>query len=108
VPHLLVPELAQAILVSRARRLVILNLQPHDETAGYSASEHIEVLADYAPRLRLDVVVADPRFVDGRLEQAVRDRGGELLVAPVGAADGSPRHDPLLLASSLARVMAAG
>ena len=107
VPHLLVPDLAAAILEASARRLVVLNLQPRDETDGYSASEHIEVLADYAPRLRLDVVVADPRFVDDRLDHAVRQLGGQLLVAPVGLADGSPRHDPLLLAATLARVMAA-
>jgi len=106
VPHLLVPDLARAILQARARRLVVLNLQPRDETDGYSASEHIEILADYAPGLKLDVVVADPRFVDDRLEQVVGQVGGELIVAPVGAADGSPRHDPLLLAATLARVMA--
>jgi uncharacterized cofD-like protein len=105
VPHLLVPDLAEAILVSRARRLVILNLQPAHETAGYSATEHIQVLIDYAPRLRLDVVVADPRFVDEGLEQAVRDCGGELIVASVGEADGAPHHDPLLLAATLARTM---
>ncbi|MDR1807836.1 MAG: uridine diphosphate-N-acetylglucosamine-binding protein YvcK, partial [Propionibacteriaceae bacterium] len=105
VPHLLVPELAEAIVVTRARRLVILNLQPVKETAEYSASEHIDVLADYAPRLRLDVVVADPRFVDDRLDTAVRERGGELIVAPVGLADGSPKHDPLLLAATLSRAM---
>jgi uncharacterized cofD-like protein len=105
VPHLLVPDLAEAILVSRARRLVILNLQPVKETAGYSASDHIDVLADYAPRLRLDVVVADPSFVDDRLEEAVRRRGGELIVAPVGSADGSPRHDPLMLAATLSRAI---
>jgi uncharacterized cofD-like protein len=107
VPHLLVPDLAGAIVASRARRLVVLNLQPHDETDGYSASAHIDVLAGYAPQLRLDVVVADPRFVDDRLEAAAGRLGGELLVAPVGSADGSPRHDPLLLAATLARAMAA-
>ncbi|MDR1387657.1 MAG: uridine diphosphate-N-acetylglucosamine-binding protein YvcK [Propionibacteriaceae bacterium] len=106
VPHLLVPEQAQAVVVSPARRLVVLNLQPAGETAGLTASRHVEILAQHAPRLRLDAVVADPRFaVDPALARQVEALGAELTVAPVGLADGSPRHDPLLLAATLARAM---
>jgi uncharacterized cofD-like protein len=105
VPHLLVPQLAAAVLASPARRLVILNLQPAKETADYTAAEHIEVLAHYAPRLRWDVVLADPSFADAALAGVVTAQGGDLIVAPVGLPDGSPRHDPLLLAATLARAM---
>jgi uncharacterized cofD-like protein len=105
VPHLLVPQLASAIVESRARRLLVLNLQPTGETDGYSASDHVALLGDYAPYLRLDLVVADPRFVDDGLEAAVQQRGGQLMVSPVGSADDLSRHDPLLLASTLARII---
>lgn len=108
IPHLLVPELAHAIQASPARRILTLNLVPTaDETPAYSASRHIEVLADHAPDLRLDVVVADPSFADGdpHLANFVASLGAELVVAPVRMRDGSARHDPLLLASVYAGIM---
>ncbi|MDR1449954.1 MAG: uridine diphosphate-N-acetylglucosamine-binding protein YvcK [Propionibacteriaceae bacterium] len=107
VPHLLVPQLAEAIRSSPARRLVILNLQRSGETAEYTASEHLDVLAGYAPGLVFDAVVADPAFAveDPGLADRAGRLGGRLIVAPVGQADGSPRHDPLLLAATLARAM---
>jgi uncharacterized cofD-like protein len=65
IPHVLVPELLTAITQSRAQRILTMNLVPtEDETPAYTASRHIEVLADHAPGLRLDVVVADPTFAD--------------------------------------------
>lgn len=108
IPHLLVPELAEAIQTSPARRVLTLNLVPtEDETPAYTASRHIEVLAEHAPGLRLDTVVADPSFVseDRHLATFVNSMGAELLVAPVRMRDGSARHDPLLLASVYAGIM---
>ncbi len=107
IPHLLVPELAEAIRSSSARRILTLNLVPTaDETPSYTASRHIEVLAEHAPGLRLDTVVADPTFVSGdpHLATYVRSLGAELVVAPVRMRDGSARHDPLLLASVYAGI----
>ncbi len=50
LPHLLVPELAAALISTRARRLVALNLAPQPgETEGFSPHAHLEVLADHAP-----------------------------------------------------------
>ena len=73
----------------------------------YTASRHIEVLADHAPGLRLDVVVADPTFADGdpHLAAYVESLGARLVVAPVRMRDGSARHDPHLLASVYAGIM---
>ena len=62
IPHLLVPELADAIHATSARRLLTLNLEPADETDGFSAARHVELLAEHAPDLRLDAVLADQRF----------------------------------------------
>ncbi len=107
IPHLLVPELAEAITSAAGQRVLVLNLAPADETAGFSPSEHIEVLADHAPNLRLDHVVADERFVaqDRHLEAYIANLGGHLHVARLGARDGSARHDPLLLAAALSDVL---
>jgi len=108
IPHVLVPELLGAITRSRATRVLTLNLVPtEDETPAYTASRHIEVLADHAPGLRLDVVVADPTFADDdpHLAAYVASMGARLVVAPVRMRDGSARHDPHLLASVYAGIM---
>lgn len=108
IPHLLVPELADAIQASQARKVLTLNLVPTaDETPSYTASRHIEVLAEHAPGLRLDTVLADPSFANGdsHLPTFVSSMGAELVVAPVRMRDGSARHDPLLLASVYAGIM---
>ncbi len=107
IPHLLVPELADAIVTTAAQRILILNMGSADETDGFTPSQHIEVLADHAPQLRLDVVLADPRYVgrDRLLSSYVESLGGVVHTARMGMRDGSARHDPLLLAATLADVL---
>jgi hypothetical protein len=52
-------------------------------------------------------VIADERFarLDGHLRTYVESLGAQLHVARLGMRDGSARHDPLLLAASLAGAM---
>ncbi len=104
LPHLLVPELADALLTTKARRLVNLNLAPagEAETAGMGATQLLAVVRDHAPALRIDVVVADPRSVEDvhELEKQAEALGARLLLRQVGVGDGSPRHDPLRLAAA--------
>jgi uncharacterized cofD-like protein len=110
IPHLLVPELAEAIVSTSARRLLVLNLEPAGETEGFTPARHIELLAEHAPDLRLDVVLAESSFVadDPHLASYVSSLGARLMVADLAARDGSPRHDPLRLASAYADVMGVG
>lgn len=107
IPHLLVPDLARAILQTKAKRLLTLNLEPAGETAGFTAARHIELLAEHAPHLRLDVVLADSRFAadDPHLASYAGSLGAELVVADLAARDGSPRHDHLRLAAAYAEIM---
>jgi uncharacterized cofD-like protein len=107
IPHLLVPELAAALVETSAKRLVTVNLTTQaGETDGFTPETHLEVLAAYAPDLTIDVVVADPSSVSDvkGLERLVHDFGGELVLADVAAADGSPRHDHGRLADAYASV----
>lgn len=110
IPHLLVPELASAILNTQARRMLTLNLGYDGETAGFTAARHLELLAEHAPRLRLDVVLADSTFAadDPHLRSYATSLGAELVVADLSVRDGSPRHDPLRLASAYAEIMGIG
>jgi uncharacterized cofD-like protein len=112
LPHLLVPELADAILTTRARRVVVLNLAQSGETEGFSPAAHLEVLADHAPGLTLEVVLADeqtagrtaPRGGIADLEKAAAMLGARLLFADVAMRDGTPRHDPARLAGAYAQI----
>lgn len=107
IPHLLVPELANAIHAATAHRILTLNVWPDTETQGVTAAQHLELLADHAPTLRLDVVLADSRFArdDRHLEAYAQSLGAELMIADLAARDGSARHDPLRLASAYAEIM---
>jgi uncharacterized cofD-like protein len=108
LPHLLVPRLAAALRTTAARRMVVLNLAPQPgETDGFSPHKHLEVLADHAPDLTVDVVLADMNAVGAGtltdLEKAAGALGARLVTADVAMADGTPRHDPRLLAGEYAR-----
>ncbi|MGH3319677.1 MAG: gluconeogenesis factor YvcK family protein [Streptosporangiaceae bacterium] len=111
LPHLKVPELARALIETRARRLVALNLAPQaGETDGFSPHRHLEVLSAHAPEFVLDVVLADAHVVRERasLEKAAESFGGRLRLADVAAKDGSPRHDPEHLAAACAEIFRDG
>jgi uncharacterized cofD-like protein len=108
LPHLLVPDLAAALIGTRARRLVALNLAPQPgETEGFSPHAHLEVLAEHAPALSIDVVLADRGAAGGaipELEKAAGMLGARLVLADLAVADGSPRHDPRRLAGAFAQI----
>lgn len=106
MPHLLVPDLVSALMETRARKVLALNLAPQPgETEGFSPQRHLEVLARHAPKLTIDVVLADEAAVLDRdsLIQAAERLSGTVELARVAAPDG-PRHDPELLAAAYDRI----
>lgn len=105
IPHLLVPDLAAAIHRTQATRILVLNIASAAETDGFTASRHIELLAEHAPRLRLDKVIVDAKFSDRHLEAYAAALGGELVLADVRARDGSTTHDINRLASVFSEVI---
>ena len=102
LPHLMVPALRDALHDTAARRCLTLNLEHSGETAGISAAGQLEVLADHAPRMRFDVVLADPGAVDDEeLLRATAGRlGAELVLAPVARRGAPGQHDSLRLAAA--------
>lgn len=107
LPHLIVPGLAEAIVHAPGRRVLTLNVVPAGETEGFSAARHLEILAEHAPALRLDTIIADAAFAadDRHLHQYARALGAEVVVADLRMRDGSARHDPLRLASVYREIM---
>jgi uncharacterized cofD-like protein len=109
LPHLLVPELHEALVDTSARRIVVLNLVPQPgETAGFSPERHLQVLCEHAPRLRVDAVIADTDSVStpDRLRRAAGELGATARLDRVAAAGVGERHDPVALADSLRRALA--
>lgn len=110
IPHLLVPELLDALMETKARRVLSLNLAPQPgETEGFSPQRHLEVLARHAPKLALDVVLADEAAVPDAsarepLAEAAKRLGAAVELAPVAMPDGTPKHDPELLAAAYDRI----
>lgn len=111
LPHLLVPDLADALTATAARRLLVLNLVPQaGETDGYTAADHVEVLAAHAPGLRLDAILVDPASIRGRdeaeqLGKAASALGARVHMAEVAADGGVPYHDPERLAAALRAIL---
>jgi uncharacterized cofD-like protein len=110
LPHLLVPRLRAALAASPAKVVVVINLEPQPgETDGFSPEEHLSVLQAHLGGVALHTVIADADSVVDRhgLLSAVRECGAVLLLAPVAAPEGAPRHDPVRLSAALATVAGA-
>lgn len=108
LPHLLIPELAEAIVTSSARVVLVMNLDPHRdaETAGVPARAQLDMLRALEPRLSLDVVIADPRHVGDIEDLEAGCVGAELILAGVGHTHPSRAgtHDPDRLAVAFGSV----
>jgi uncharacterized cofD-like protein len=108
LPHLLVPELRDALVKTPAVRVVTVNLAPQPgETEGWSPEAHLDALAAHAPELVPDVVLADGEAVldTHGLMSSVQALGGRLVLAAVARGDGTPRHAPERLAQAYAAIM---
>ncbi|WP_068398054.1 gluconeogenesis factor YvcK family protein [Kribbia dieselivorans] len=108
LPHLLVPELRDAIVETTARRMIVLNLELNTaETFGFTAEQHLSVLAEQAPGIRFDVVLADPSVVEDEdsLRAAAAALGAELVIQPVRRRGRIRVHDSLRLAAALADIL---
>jgi uncharacterized cofD-like protein len=111
LPHLLVPSLRDAIVQSPAKKILLLNLDSNKgyeaagEYAGYSPTEHCEILAQYAPDLRFDLVVADTHLAGrAELQKYLTERGSGYLEADLRNTDVTIHHDGRKLASTFAHI----
>lgn len=124
IPNLLVEGVAQAINRSRAEKFVIMNLMTEPgETTGYTASDHLRVLAQYLDLRRFTAVVVNSEPPPPEIRVRYQEEGSEpveddlrgartwglrVIRAPllgVVEAEGKPtiKHDPEKLAQLLAR-----
>lgn len=102
MPHLLVPELRDAVYRSDALKTLTLNMPgATEETRGLTLADHLRGLHEHAPDLRFDYVIADSTAAEpeAELEGCARQLfGAQLWRQPVvGARPG--QHDSLKLAA---------
>lgn len=108
LPHVMVPDLRDAIASSGARRILNLNLEVNrGESSGYRAHDHVRSLAEHAPDLRIDVVLVDPRIVDdyAQLTDAAALLGARLSIQSVSSSAHPGVHDTLRLAAAYRDLM---
>jgi uncharacterized cofD-like protein len=124
VPNLLVEGIAEAIDRSPAEKFVIMNLMTEPgETIGYTAHDHLKVLAQYLDLRRFTGVVVNTELPPPEILEHYRREGSEpvkddlrgaktlgirVIRAPllmVVEMEGKPtvKHDPLKLAKLLTR-----
>lgn len=109
LPHLLVPAQRDALIASKAKKIVLVNLDarptdiPVDEAGGQPPENHLSLLAAHAPGLRLDVVLADPTTVSNHrlLIETAAELGARVVIADVAQGFGSVLHDSLKLSKAL-------
>ena len=115
LPHLLVPQQRDALVAAKAKKILVLNLDSATENgpvintgeyAGYTATEHLEILRTYAPELNFDLIVADQSVVAGsdQLERYLSSTGGELVVADLRDQRSLVHHDPKKLTSLFSHI----
>ncbi len=110
IPHVRVPALRKAIAATDARLVVVLNLEEQaGETGGFAPADHLAVLFEHAPDLKVHTVLADASNLTDEqaheLRQVVNATGARLVLDDVARDDGTPRHDPDKLAAVYARIM---
>lgn len=108
LPHLLIPELSEAIASSAAHKVLVMNLDPHRdvETAGVPVRAQLDMLRELEPRLELSAIIADPRHIADVAELQAGCGPAELILAGVGHTHPSRAgtHDPDRLAVAFGTV----
>ncbi len=81
LPHLIVPEVRDALRQASAPIMYISNLvtQP-GETDGYSVSDHLRVLNHYLGERKVDVVIANNGVIDLEVSDVYRTREHKTIV----------------------------
>ena len=110
IPHLLVPDQLSALVKSKARKVLIMNLDAGNqdadsgEAAGLTATRHFEILLEHAPGLKFDYVIVDPSSTANpeSLRARMAKMGCELVLEDVSA--GNLHHDPAKLAGVLKKI----
>jgi len=114
MPHLLVPMQSDALCRTKAKKILILNLDSvsnsysaGEEFSGSTPEEHLELFAQYAPEVKIDYFLVDTSVVrnEKSLATIARKLGGQVVAVDIRKAPGSVHHDVSQLALHLGHIM---
>ncbi|MDA2962945.1 MAG: uridine diphosphate-N-acetylglucosamine-binding protein YvcK [Actinomycetota bacterium] len=112
MPHLLVPMQLDALVRTKAKKILILNLDAHantagEEFAGSTPEEHLALFHHYAPDVSIDYFLVDQSVVRERktLTEMASKLGGQVVAADIRKAPGSIHHDVEKLALHFSHIM---
>ena len=112
MPHLLVPMQLDALSRSKAKKILILNLDAHSNTAGEefagsSPEEHLELFYEFAHDVIIDYFLVDRSVIRDEMAVATiaRKLGGQIVAVDIRKAPGSIHHDVTQLALHLGHIM---
>ena len=112
MPHLLVPMQLDALTRTKAKKILILNLDAHSNTAGEefagsTPEEHLELFSEYAPDVSIDYFLVDKSVIrdETALATIARKLGGQVVAVDIRKAPGSIHHDVTQLALHLGHIM---
>lgn len=104
IPQLLVPKLHKALVESKAKRVLNMNLvSKTGETAGMDLIDHINEFMKYGKDFKLDGIIADPASCEdiSAMYNIAESYGTTLYMRQVHTSYNRGLHDPLRLASAL-------
>lgn len=91
IPNLLVPEVAEAVAAARAQRLYICNcMTQHGETDGFTVEDHLRALAEHAPLVAPDVVLANALPISEAACERYAEEGATQVTLGFGRRDALP------------------
>lgn len=105
LPHLLIPEVREALAATRAVRVLIGNLRPQPgETEGLDLAGHLRLLVDHAGPL-VDLVLADdgPQAMSADPAE-IAALGARVVRRHLADPHEPGRHDPAALAGALCQL----
>ena len=112
MPHLLVPMQLDALTRTKAKKILILNLDAHSNTAGEefagsTPEEHLELFSEYPPDVSIDYFLVDKSVIrdETALATIARKLGGQVVAVDIRKAPGSIHHDVIQLALHLGHIM---
>jgi uncharacterized cofD-like protein len=81
IPNLLIPEIARAVVRSRAPRVYVANLMTQPgETTHYALSQHLRAMENHVGKRFIDYVVANRKNVSPEVAKRYRAEGAEPVV----------------------------
>lgn len=102
MPHFLLQEQANAIVESKAQKIMIFNLPDHkygDEYSRYTPTEHLELVIKHAPKLKIDYAIVDKsKFTNSNqdysdLERLITKQGGQVIDEKLASNSSQFHHD---------------